>query len=88
MPDLQRSAARLLRAALAVGAVLVALGILLGAAGAAGPGQLASGIGVAVVVAAPFATLIAIALVGRKTGTAVYAMTSLALAILGLLFAA
>ena len=88
MPDLQRSAARLLRVALGVGAALVALGILLGAVGAAGPGRLASAVGVAVVVAAPFATLIAIAMLGRKTGTAVYAAASLALATLGLLFAA
>jgi hypothetical protein len=88
VPDLQRSAARLLRVALGVGGALVALGIILGAAGAAGPGRLSTVVGVAVVVAAPFATLITIAVEGRKTATALYATASLALAILGLLFAA
>ena len=87
MPDLQRTAARLLRAALAIGAAFAALGIVLDAAGVTAPGRLASGIGIAVVVVAPFATLIAIAVVGRRTGTALYAVASLVLAVLGLLLA-
>jgi hypothetical protein len=87
VPDLHRAAARLLRAALAIGAALAGLGIVLDAAGVGAPGRLASGIGVAVIVVAPFATLIAIAVVGRRTGTALYAVASLVLAALGLLLA-
>jgi hypothetical protein len=84
VPDPQRTAARLLRTALWGGAALVALGVVLDTAGAAAPGRLASGIGVGVVVAAPFATLVAIAVVGRRTATALYAIGSLVLAALGL----
>lgn len=87
MPDLQRAAARLLRAALGTGAALVAVGVLLNAAGAPAPARVVGGIGVGVVVAAPFATLVAIAAVGRRTSTAVYAVASLVLAVMGLLLA-
>jgi hypothetical protein len=88
VPDLQRTAARLLRLALGTGAAFVSLGVALDAAGLGGPGGVAGGIGVGVVVAAPFATLIAIAVVGRRTGTALYAIASLGLALLGLFLAA
>jgi hypothetical protein len=84
VPDLQRVAARLLRAALGAGAALVALGILFHTVGLIPWGRVAGGIGVGVVVAAPFATLIAIAAVGRRSSTALYAVASLVLAALGL----
>lgn len=87
MADLQRAAARLLRVALGCGAALVALGVLLHTAGAVGPGRLVGGCGVAIVVGAPFATLLAIAMVGRRTATALYAVASLVLALVGLVLA-
>lgn len=87
MPDLQRAAARLLRAALAAGAALVATGVLLTAAGLSTPGNAVGGVGIGIVVLAPFATLIGIAAVGRRTSTAVYAVASIVLAVAGLLLA-
>lgn len=87
MADLQRTAARLLRASLVTGAALVASGVLLHALGATGAGRVVGAIGVGIVVAAPFATLIAIAIAGRRTTTAIYALVSLVLAGLGLLLA-
>lgn len=87
MPDLQRTAARLLRAALVTGAALVATGVLLTTAGLPSPGNAVGGVGIGIVVFAPFATLIGIAAVGRRTSTAAYAVASVVLAVAGLLLA-
>jgi hypothetical protein len=86
--DVQRAAARLLRLALWLGAALVILAGVLDAAARPATAQVVGAVGVGVVVAAPFGALVVIAVVGRRSGTAAYAVVSLALAVAGLLLAA
>ena len=87
MPDLQQSAARFLRIALWLGAALVVAAGALDAAARPEAARVVGVAGVGVVIAAPFGALIVIAVVGRKSGTAAYAVLSLLLAAVGLLLA-
>jgi hypothetical protein len=89
MPDLQQVAARLLRAGLWAGTALVAVaGLLHLADGPFGRWErLAAGAGIGVVVAAPFVTLVAMAVAARRSVLAIYAAVTLAFAVLGVLLA-
>jgi hypothetical protein len=87
--DPQHVAAILLRATLWVGAWLVILaGMLdLGKGRWAEWGFWVAHAGIAVVIAGPFLTLIAIAISARRTSVTVYAMITIAIALAGALLA-
>jgi hypothetical protein len=85
--DLQQIAARLLRVALVAGVALVGVaGPLALAGGRAGRwAQLAAASGIAVVIAAPFVTLVAMAVSARRSVLVVYAGVTLVCALAGML---
>ncbi len=89
MRDLQLVAASLLRAGLWTGTALVAVaGALRLLTGEAGRwAQLAASAGIAVIVAAPFVTLLAMAVRARRSVLGLYAAATLAFALLGILLA-
>lgn len=87
MPDLQRVVARLFRTALWGGAGFI---VAAGATDLLGFIQLArivALVGVGIVVAAPFIVLVSVAIVGRGTRTALWAIASLLVAALGYVLA-
>ncbi len=89
MRDAQRVAAILLRVTLWAGASLVFVaGMLdLGGGGWAAVGYWMAHIGIGVVIAGPFLTLIAIAASARRPSVTVYAMITIAIAVAGALLA-
>jgi hypothetical protein len=87
--DAQRAAAILLRATLWTGAGLV---VVAGAVDVLGGGWVSVGlwvarIGIGVVIAGPFLTLVAIAVAARRVSVAVYAAVTIAVALLGAVLA-
>jgi hypothetical protein len=85
--DLQRIAARLLRVALGAGVTLVGVAgpLALAGGGASRWAHLAAASGIAVVVAAPFVTLVAMAVAARRSVLVVYAAATLGCALAGIL---
>lgn len=87
MRDAQRIAARLLRITLGVSAALVGASVVLDRVGGGRWTHTLAVVGIAVVVAAPFVTLVVIAAVSRRAATAAYAVAGLLLALAGALIA-
>lgn len=89
MPDAQRAAAILLRATLWTGAglVIIAGGTNLLGSGWAQASLWIARIGIGVVIAGPFLTLVAIAAAARRVSVAVYAAVTIAVALLGAVLA-
>ena len=87
MGDLQRIAACLLRVALGAGVTLVGVAgpLALAGGGASRWAHLAAASGIAVVVAAPFVTLVAMAVAARRSVLVVYAAATLGCALAGIL---
>jgi len=87
VPDLQRVVARLFRAALWGGAGCIVAGGGIDLLGFTRVASVVALLGVGIVVAAPFVILVSVAIVGRRTPTARWAIASLLVAALGYVLA-
>ena len=87
MPELQRVVARLFRAALWSGAGCIIVAGLIDLLGFATVARILALVGVGIVVAAPFAILVGVAIVARRTPAAWWAVASLLVALLGYVLA-